>query len=152
MLLCVCVCVCVCALSLVLLFVTPTTADHQAPLCWNFPGKNTGVGCHVLLQGIFPSRDQTLVSWVCCNGMGILYHCSTREAQDVTVVRAKCNDVCRAHSGHAIMWSSSRSFLASRGLVHLVTILSLFAVIIRSCVSFVPSSTWLRLILIFFPQ
>jgi len=23
-------------------------------LCpWNFPGKNTGVGCHFLLQGIF---------------------------------------------------------------------------------------------------
>ena len=24
-------------------------------LCpWNFPGKNTGMGCHFLLQGIFP--------------------------------------------------------------------------------------------------
>ena len=24
-------------------------------LCpWDFPGKNTGVGCHALLQGIFP--------------------------------------------------------------------------------------------------
>ena len=24
-------------------------------LCpWDFPGKNTGVGCHSLLQGIFP--------------------------------------------------------------------------------------------------
>ena len=21
---------------------------------WNFPGKNTGVGCHALLQGLFP--------------------------------------------------------------------------------------------------
>ena len=26
-------------------------------LClWDFPGKNTGVGCHFLLQGIFPAR------------------------------------------------------------------------------------------------
>ena len=25
------------------------------------PGKNTGVGCHALLQGIFPTRDQTQV-------------------------------------------------------------------------------------------
>ena len=26
-------------------------------LClWNFPGKNTGEGCHFLLQGIFPTR------------------------------------------------------------------------------------------------
>ena len=31
-------------------------------LCpWDFPGKNTGVCCHFLLQGIFPTRDQTLI-------------------------------------------------------------------------------------------
>ena len=24
---------------------------------WNFPGKNTGVGCHFLLQGIFPTQE-----------------------------------------------------------------------------------------------
>ena len=23
---------------------------------WDFPGKNTGVGCHSLLQGIFPTQ------------------------------------------------------------------------------------------------
>ena len=23
---------------------------------WNFPGKNTGVVCHFLLQGIFPTQ------------------------------------------------------------------------------------------------
>ena len=23
---------------------------------WNFPGKSTGVGCHFLLQGIFPTQ------------------------------------------------------------------------------------------------
>ena len=34
-------------------------------LCpWNFPGKNTGVGCHVLLQGIFLTRDRTHVSCI----------------------------------------------------------------------------------------
>ena len=27
-------------------------------LCpWDFPGKNTGAGCHFLLQGIFPTQD-----------------------------------------------------------------------------------------------
>ena len=25
-------------------------AAHQAPRPWDFPGKNTGVGCHFLLQ------------------------------------------------------------------------------------------------------
>ena len=27
---------------------------------WNFPGKNTGVGCHFLLQGIFPAEGSNL--------------------------------------------------------------------------------------------
>ena len=34
------------------------TAACQAPLSvhGNFPGKNTGVGCHFLVQGIFPTE------------------------------------------------------------------------------------------------
>ena len=41
-------------------------------LCpWNSPGKNTGVGCHSLLQGIFPPRDQIGVSFI---DRWILYH------------------------------------------------------------------------------
>ena len=42
------------SLSYVCLFVTPWTVAHQAPL--GFPGKNTRVGCHCLLQGIFPTQ------------------------------------------------------------------------------------------------
>ena len=35
-------------------------------LCpWHFPGKNTGAGSHILLQGIFP-RDWTCISCVFC--------------------------------------------------------------------------------------
>ena len=30
----------------------PTRLLHP----WNFPGKSTGVGCHFLLQGIFPTQ------------------------------------------------------------------------------------------------
>ena len=30
-------------------------------LCpWDFPGKNTGVGCHFLLQGIFPAQGLSM--------------------------------------------------------------------------------------------
>ena len=30
-------------------------------LCpWNFPGKDTGVGCHALLQGIFSTQGLNL--------------------------------------------------------------------------------------------
>ena len=34
-------------------------------LCpWDFPGKDTGMGCHFLLQGIFPTRDETQISHI----------------------------------------------------------------------------------------
>ena len=33
---------------------------HQAPLPMSFPEKNTGVNCHFLLQGIFPTQGSTL--------------------------------------------------------------------------------------------
>ena len=37
-------------LSRVQLFAIPQTVAHQAPPCMGFPSKNTGVGCHFLLQ------------------------------------------------------------------------------------------------------
>ena len=47
-------------------------------LCpWDSPGKNTRVGCHSLLQGIFPTqgpRDQTRVSYISCTCRWVLYH------------------------------------------------------------------------------
>ena len=37
---------------------------HAKLLCpWDFPGKNTGVSCHFLLQGIFLTRGWTQVSY-----------------------------------------------------------------------------------------
>ena len=41
------------SLSHVRLLVTPGTAAYQAPLSMDSPGKNTGVGCHFLLQLFF---------------------------------------------------------------------------------------------------
>ena len=35
---------------------TPWTVAHQAPLSMEFSSKNTGAGCHSLLQGIFPTQ------------------------------------------------------------------------------------------------
>ena len=42
--------------SRVWLFVTQWTTALQAPCPWDSPGKNTGVGCHSFLQGIFPTQ------------------------------------------------------------------------------------------------
>ena len=55
-------------LSYVQFFETPWIVAHQAPLSmelsrqeyWNSPGKNTGVGCHSLLQGIFLTQGLNL--------------------------------------------------------------------------------------------
>ena len=42
------------------LFVTPWTVAHQAPLSIVSPSKNTGVGSHFLLQGIFLTQGLNL--------------------------------------------------------------------------------------------
>ena len=35
----------------------PPVLQSARLLCpWNFSEKNTGVGCHILLQGIFPTQ------------------------------------------------------------------------------------------------
>ena len=43
---------------------TPWTVARQAPLAMDFPGKNTGMGCHFLLQGSSRLRDQIQVSCI----------------------------------------------------------------------------------------
>ena len=43
-------------LSRVQLCVTPWTIATRLLCPWDFPGKNTGGGCHFLLQGIFPTQ------------------------------------------------------------------------------------------------
>ena len=63
-----------CCFSCVWLFGTPWTMAGQPPLSRGFPVKNTGVDCHILLQGSSQSRDQTHVS---CTGRWTLYWWAT---------------------------------------------------------------------------
>ena len=58
-------CLCACVLSHVPLFAAPWTAAPRLLYLWNSPGKNTGVGCHFLLQGIFPTMEP-MFSCVSC--------------------------------------------------------------------------------------
>ena len=60
-------------LSCVQLFATPWTVAYQAPPPWDSPGKNTGMGSHALLQGIFPTQG-TNPGFPHCRW--ILYHLS----------------------------------------------------------------------------
>ena len=53
--------------SHVRLFVILWTVDARLFCPWDSPGKNTGVGCHALLQGIFPTSSlmsPALVGWL----------------------------------------------------------------------------------------
>ena len=56
------VCACVCAKSLQSLRLPgPQPAKFLCP--WDSPGKNTGVGCHALLQGIFSIQGWNPCLW-----------------------------------------------------------------------------------------
>ena len=68
---------CACVLSRfshVLLLTTPWTVARQAPLSMEFSNKNTGVGCHFLLQGIFLTQGSNphLLHLLHCRQ--VLYH------------------------------------------------------------------------------
>ena len=60
------------------LFETLWTVARQAPCPWDSPGKNTGVGCHDLLQGIFPTQGSNPDLLYCKQ---ILYQLSQREVE-----------------------------------------------------------------------
>ena len=53
---CVCVCVCMLAARSCPIFETPWTEPTKLLCPWDSPGENPGVGCHFLLQGIFPTQ------------------------------------------------------------------------------------------------
>ena len=44
---------------------TPLTVPARLLCSWDFPGKNTGVGCHFLLQGLFQTQGSSpcLLHW-----------------------------------------------------------------------------------------
>ena len=60
---------------------------------WNFPGKNAGVGCHFLLQGIFPIQGSNLglLHW-----WQTLYHLSHQESSKTVkvLVAQSCPTLC----------------------------------------------------------
>ena len=56
----------------------------------NSPGRNTGVGCHVLLQGIFPTQSSNLGLPHCKQ---ILYHLSHHRSPTSDAKTHQCNQV-----------------------------------------------------------
>ena len=106
-------------LSRVQLSVITWTVAYQAPLLTNYPGKNTGVGCHFLLQGSSQVRDRTHISCVCCILKRILYHCAMGSQ---VVPRSKCFFgfsllFCEV-SNHVKILTSMKKYMTFVSLIH----------------------------------
>ena len=56
---------------------------------WDFPGKSTGVGCHFLLQGIFPTQGSNPGLPHCSQ---TLYHLSQQGAFSITILISASKD------------------------------------------------------------
>ena len=71
----------------------PTLCDPMgcsppgSPVCGDSPGKNTGVGCQVFLQGIFPTQGSNPCLPHC---RWILYHLSEQETPTWSLSYPKC--------------------------------------------------------------
>ena len=79
----------------------PTLCDPMDPsrlLCpWDSPGKNTGVGCHFLLQGIFPTQG---LNPGLLHFRQILYHLSHQESPRLGFKYFLPQDCDKAHVFH----------------------------------------------------
>ena len=77
---------CIQLFSHVQLFATQWTVTHQAPLSMEFSNKNTRVGCHALLQGIFPSQGS---NWNLLHCRWILYQLSLQGRSSIAIISLK---------------------------------------------------------------
>ena len=72
------------------------TVAHQAPLS-DSPGKNTGVGCHTLLQGIISTQGSNLCPMSSALAGVFLTASTTREDQGRAMSHAKFGDPVRTY-------------------------------------------------------
>ena len=94
--------------SCVRLFATPWTVV----LCpWNFPGKNTGMGCHALLHEIFLTQGSNPCHLHLLHCSQILYYWATMEAQIYSIVFHFKKGKQSLTSGHLYSLSPSGKLL-----------------------------------------
>ena len=99
-----CVCVCACVHSVMSDSLQTHGLQPARLLCpWDFPGKNTGVGCHFLLYGVFPTQELNL----CC--LQLLHwqadpvplcHLGSPKAYELQGISASCDCGCVAGPLH----------------------------------------------------
>ena len=104
---------------------TPWTVAYQRLCPWNSPGKNTGVGSHSLLQGIFPTQGSN--SGLCITGL-FFNVWATRKPSLLYLVSImcfsyKCIHLRKFHS-HTITLSSHKKIVGYKILC--ISILCLY--------------------------
>ena len=72
---------CVCSVGQSCLTIWDPMVACQPPLSWDSPGKSTGVGCHLLLQGIFPTQESNHVS--CIDRQVLCHHLKVMQIKEV---------------------------------------------------------------------
>ena len=95
---------------------SPMTVVRQPPLSMEYcPGKNTGMGCHFLLQGIFPTQG----SCVSCTDRQILYHWATWEyiyifisATDIYIYISVYKNIYHTYQGQIKLWTFKHQLLS----------------------------------------
>ena len=102
--------------SHVWLSVTLWPVDLQAPLSWDSWGKNTGVGCHGLLQGIFPTQGSNpSLLYYRQIFFFFFYHWAPVEAQynGYCSLKRKCNAIQRFQRAVSGAWNWVAATVAS---------------------------------------
>ena len=104
-------------------------ATHQAPRPWDSPGKNTGVGCHFLLQCIKVKSEREVVQ--SCPTLSDPMDCSLPGSFVHGIFQAKVREwAATAFSKRESYWSPKSLFLG------------LLMVILLACVVCGPITPW----------
>ena len=72
---------------------------------WNSPGKNTGVGCHFLLQVIFPTQRSDPDPLHCGQSLGCLSHRGGLGAPFILVSRMEFRETQCFLKGDSLTWN-----------------------------------------------
>ena len=78
---------------------TPWTVAHQLLCSWDSPGKNIGMGCHSLLQGIFPTQGLTSGLLHCRQILSCLSHRGIHFSSDAQSCPTLCDPMNRSTPG-----------------------------------------------------
>ena len=82
-------------------FATPWTVATRLRCPWNSPVRNTGVACHFLLQGIFPTQESNPHLLL---GRWILYHWAPWEAHHKQQLSNKTRVLVPPQGIHRTIW------------------------------------------------